>query len=93
MPALTIALDVRVKPLPTRVMPAASLTADPDTATRLRTARRSRGLSQATAARLIGVSLTTLKYFERGVQEPRVSQLKTLCLAYLVTADDILGLA
>lgn len=70
-----------------------SLTADQETAQRLRDARKRAGIPQRKAALAIGVIELTYRNYESGKQEPRASHLKTLCQMFGVSADYLLGLS
>ena len=55
----------------------------------LKAARVNKGYTQAVAADKIGVSLGTLKNWEKGKTFPREPQIKRLCEIYGVKYDNI----
>jgi DNA-binding XRE family transcriptional regulator len=55
----------------------------------LETARKVAGFTQAEAAYRLGVSIPTLRSWEKGKAEPRVSQIKRICDLYGVQFDSI----
>ncbi|HIZ20151.1 MAG TPA: helix-turn-helix domain-containing protein [Firmicutes bacterium] len=59
---------------------------------RLRSLRRARGLSQADAAKLLGISKNSLYRYECNSQEPTLNILVRLARCYNTTLDYIAGL-
>lgn len=59
---------------------------------RIAEARKARGLSRKQAAKLIGVSLSVLRYWENGNRTPTAYSLCLICMAYEVSADWLLGI-
>lgn len=59
---------------------------------RIAEARKARGLSRKQAAKLIGVSLSVLRYWENGNRTPTAYSLCLICKAYEVSADWLLGI-
>ena len=55
----------------------------------LRAARVNAGLTQAAAAKEIGVSVSTLKKWEKGIAFPRQPHIMKLCEVYGVAYDNI----
>lgn len=68
-------------------------TGDPDLGARLRSARRSRGLTLKDAAHACLVTEAAVSYWESGKNAVSVSDLKTLCALYGETPNQILGVA
>ena len=60
---------------------------------RLLELRRERGLSQATVARDLSVSLGIVCYWERNKSDPTASNIAKLARYFNVTSDYLLGLA
>ena len=58
---------------------------------KLKIARQVAGLSRARAAELAGLTPWLIGAYERGLQEPRISQLFALADAYGVPASWLLG--
>lgn len=58
----------------------------------LKAARVNRGLTQGAAAKLIGISRTTLSSWESGRSFPTVLQLSAIESAYNIKYDDIIFL-
>lgn len=52
-------------------------------------ARVNKGLTQADAAKEIGISVATLKNWESGKSFPKQPQIERLCEVYGVTYDDL----
>lgn len=59
---------------------------------RLRAARKSKGLTQAQAADLVGIRQQSYHLYESGKQDPKSEVLASLCKALGVSADYLLGL-
>lgn len=57
---------------------------------RLREARQAAGMTQAQAARLIGVSSGRLANWERGDGKPRIEKLPLIAWTYKTTIDWLL---
>lgn len=51
--------------------------------------RVNKGLTQIEASKELGVSLSTLQAWERGVRYPKQPQIKKLCQLYQVSYDNI----
>ena len=60
---------------------------------RLLELRRERGLSQATVARDLSVSLGIVCYWEKNKSDPTASNIAKLARYFNVTGDFLLGLA
>lgn len=60
--------------------------------TRLKEARKSKGLTQAQAAEIIGLPQQAWQRLETGKTDPRMSTIYTICKALEVSADWLLGL-
>ena len=58
---------------------------------RIRYARRARGLTLDALAAAVGTDAGTLSRIERGLRDPRVSQLKEIAAALSITAEDIVA--
>ena len=58
----------------------------------IKDARIKRGLLQADLAEKIGVNQKDISNWERGVKIPGSENLKKICIALQVSADDILGI-
>lgn len=52
-------------------------------------ARVNAGLRQIDAAKKIGVSLTTIKNWEKGHTSPKYKQIDTICKVYEIPVDNI----
>lgn len=59
----------------------------------LRDLRVSKNLTQPQLAELVGVSKGMISFWENNVNEPKLSNIKTLCLIFDVSADYLLGLS
>lgn len=59
---------------------------------RLLELRRERGLSQATVARDLGVSLGIVCYWERNKSDPTATNIAKIARYFNVTSDFLLGL-
>ena len=59
---------------------------------RVRSLRRSAGLTQAELAEQVGISASFLGHIERGTRVLSVDTLTALCDALYVTADELLGM-
>ena len=62
-------------------------------AERLTQLRKSRGLSQATLAKDISVSLVIICYWETGKSDPTAPKIVKVAKYFNVTADYLLGLS
>ena len=60
--------------------------------TRLRAARKSKGMTQAALADLLGISQPAYFQFESGKRTPNVPMVIKLCRALDVSADYLLGI-
>ncbi len=60
--------------------------------TRLLELRKERALSQAKLAKEIGVTQKAIDFWEKGINEPKVSYIVKLAYFFNVTADYILGI-
>ena len=58
----------------------------------LRELREDRDLSQREVAEILGTTQQVYSRYENGINEMPVRHLRTLCLFYGVSADDVLGL-
>lgn len=61
-------------------------------ASRLREAREASGLTQAELAWETHIQASTLSHYETAGREPNLTNLRLLCLALGVSADQLLGL-
>lgn len=59
---------------------------------RLRELRQEKGLSMKQLAKNIGTTDAAISNWENGINEPKISYLKTLAVFFGVTADYLLGL-
>lgn len=55
----------------------------------LKAARVNAGYDQKTAAKLLGVSNTTLGNWENGISFPKADQIEKICKLYGVTYDQL----
>ena len=60
-------------------------------AERLRTLRKSKGLTQLELAKLLGVSTSTIGMYEQGRREPELSFVMKIASYFQVSSDFILG--
>ena len=58
----------------------------------LRDLREDRDCTQAQIAAVLGTTQQVYSRYETGINELPIRHLKTLCLFYQVSADDVLGL-
>lgn len=58
----------------------------------LRDLREDRDCTQAQIAAVLGTTQQVYSRYEKGINELPIRHLKTLCLFYQVSADDVLGL-
>ena len=56
----------------------------------LAAARVNAGLRQEDAAKLIGVSKNKLIDWEKGIDTPKISQLRKMCAAYEISSDRLI---
>ena len=59
---------------------------------RMREAREKRGVCKTEAAKMIGVGISVVRYWENGQRVPNAWSLYQICQAYGVSADWLLGL-
>ena len=59
----------------------------------LAAARVNKGYTQMDAAKKLGVSVSTLKNWEKGCYFPKQPQIEKLCTLYGLTYDDIIFLS
>ena len=55
----------------------------------LKAARVNAGLTQATVADKLGISISTLKNWEKGKTFPKQPQIEALCEIYSITYDNL----
>lgn len=55
----------------------------------LAAARVNAGLTQKEAAKKIGVSITTIKNWEKGLTSPKFKLFDTICEVYVIPVDNI----
>ena len=58
---------------------------------RLKQAREEKGISQVEAARAIGVSQAAYCYYEQGLRDPSLENIKRLSRLYNVSLDWLVG--
>ena len=59
---------------------------------RLKELRTSKGLTQKELGIAIGATYSAVSYWEKGINEPKISHLISLCRFFDVSADYLLGL-
>ena len=59
----------------------------------LTAARVNKGYTQADAAKILSISVSTLKNWEKGCCFPKQPQIEKLCKLYEITYDDIIFLS
>ncbi len=59
---------------------------------KLRYLRKEKGVTQATVAKSIGITLSAYANYEQGIRELNLQILTSLCKYYDVSADYLLGL-
>ncbi|MBQ8373996.1 MAG: helix-turn-helix transcriptional regulator [Clostridia bacterium] len=59
---------------------------------RLKELRTARGISQKQLGLEIGTTYSAVSYWEKGINEPKISYVIALCKYFDVTADYLLGL-
>lgn len=64
-----------------------------DFGNRLRKLRKSRGLTQAQLADLLGLSPAAIGNYENGDRIPRPKHLSQICILFNVTSDYLLGIS
>lgn len=59
---------------------------------RLRELRQDKGLSMKQLAKELGTTDATVSNWENGINEPKISYLKSIAVYFNVTADYLIGL-
>lgn len=62
-------------------------------ASRLKELRTAKGLSQKELGVAIGTTYSAVSYWEKGINEPKISYVIALCKYFEVSADYLLGLS
>lgn len=60
---------------------------------RLKELRQAKGLSQKELGQAIGTTYSAISYWEKDVNEPKISYVIALCKYFEVSADYLLGLS
>ena len=59
---------------------------------RVKELRTAKGISQKELGRAIGTTYSAISYWEKGINEPKISYVIALCKYFEVSADYLLGL-
>lgn len=65
---------------------------DKNFSVRLKELRIEKGITQKELGKMIGATYSAVSYWEKGINEPKISYLISLCTLFDVSADYLLGL-